>query len=154
MKFKHLGALFLLSLASIYFICPVQCAVIQEPGEYSRSDKLPGHHQHRIGSQTVDETNQPTCCQTENQSTPSQEQHTKEEGHCCFIQWESFGASEPQLPSQIQKDTLSVVVLTPATPSISSISASFTAHLQLSYNPYTDPPISQFSPRAPPFSLA
>ena len=154
MKFKNLGALFLLSLASIYFICPVQCAAIQEAGENTASDELPSHHQHRIGSQTVDDTNQSTCCRSENQPTPTHENRGDEKGHCCFIQWESFGASEPQLALQIQKDTFSLVVLIPIIPRISSDSVSFTTYLQLPYKPYTDPPSPQLYPRAPPFFLA
>lgn len=153
MKLKNLGALFLMSLASIYFICPVQCAAMQEAGAKGTSHQVSIHQQHLTGTQSIDETNQSMCCQTGNQPTPSHERQEEEEGHCCFIQWESFGASEPQLASQIQKDTFSFVVLVPATPSISSISASFTAYFQLSYSPYTDPLIPQVSPRAPPFSL-
>ncbi len=154
MKYKNLGALFLLSLASVYFICPIQCAAIQEVGENTASDKVSSHHQHRVGSQTVDETNQSVCCQPENQPSPSHERQEEEEGYCCFNQWESLGASEPQLALQIQKDTFSFVVLIPSTPKISSYSVSFTAYLQLPHNPYTDPPIPQFAPRAPPFSHA
>ena len=154
MKFKNLGALFLLSLASVYFICPVQCAAIQEAGENTTSDKVSTHHQHRIGSQAVDEMNHSACCQSGNQLSPPHERQEEEEGHCCFNQWESLGASEPQLASQIQKDTFLSVVLIPATPKISSYSVSFTAYLQLPHNPYTDPPIPQCAPRAPPFFLA
>ena len=154
MKFKNLGALFLLSLASVYFICPVQCAAIQEAGENTTSDKVSIHHQHRIGSQAVDEMNHSVCCQSGNQLSPPHERQEEEEGHCCFNQWESLGASEPQLASQIQKDTFLSVVLIPATPKISSYSVSFTAYLQLPHNPYTDPPIPQCAPRAPPFFLA
>ena len=154
MKFKNLGALFLLSLASVYFICPVQCAAIQEAGENTTSDKVSTHHQHRIGSQAVDEMNHSVCCQSGNQLSPPHERQEEEEGHCCFNQWESLGASEPQLASQIQKDTFLSVVLIPATPKISSYSVSFTAYLQLPHNPYTDPPIPQCAPRAPPFFLA
>ena len=154
MKFKNLCAFFLLSLASVYFICPVQCAAIQEASENTASDKVSSHHQHRTGSQAVDETNQSTCCQSDNQPSPPHERQEEEGGHCCFNQWESLGASEPQLASQIQKDTFSSVVLIPTTPRISSDSVSFTAYLQLPHKPYTDPPLPQLSPRAPPFSLA
>lgn len=154
MKFKNLCALFLLSLASVYFICPVQCAAIQGTGENTASDKVSSHHLHRIGSQTVDETNKSTCCQSENQPSPPHERQEEGGGHCCFNQWESLGASEPQLASQIQKDTFSSVVLIPTRPRISSDSVSFTAYLQLPHKPYIDPLIPQLSPRAPPFSLA
>jgi hypothetical protein len=154
MKFKNLGALFLLSLASVYFICPVQCAAIQEAGENTTSDKVSTHHQHRIGSQAVDEMNHSVCCQSGNQLSPPHERQEEEEGHCCFNQWESLGASEPQLASQIQKDTFLSVVLIPATPKISSGSVSFTPHFYLPDNPYTNPSTLQLSPRAPPLSLA
>ena len=56
MKFKNLGALFLLSLASIYFICPVQCAAIPYAGADATSDTVSVHQQHQIDPQTVDET--------------------------------------------------------------------------------------------------
>lgn len=154
MKLKNLGALFLLSLASIYFICPVQCAVIPEAGGDTASNRIAGHQQHRIGSQTVDETNLSACCQPENELPTPYENHADEAGHCCLNQWDSLGASEPQLPSQVQKNTYLVVLLIPTTPTIFSGSVAFTAYLQLPYKPYTDPPISQLSPRAPPFSLA
>ena len=153
MKFKNLCALFLLSLASVYFICPVQCAAIQEAGENAASDEVSSHHQHRIGSQAVDKTNQATCCESENQPALPHERQEEEEGYCCFNQWESLGTSEPQLTFQIQKDTFLSVVLILTTPRVSFDSVSFTAYLQLPYNPYTDPPIPQLSPRAPPFFL-
>ena len=154
MKIKNLGALFLLSLASVYFICPVQCTVIQEAGENTGSDTVSSHHQHRIGSQAVGETSQFTCCQSEKQPSPPHEPQEEEQGHCCLNQWDSLGASEPQLASQIQKDTFSFVILIPTTPRISSSAVSFTSHIQLPYNPYADPSIPQLSPRAPPFFLA
>ena len=153
MKFKNLGALFLLSLASIYFVCPVQCAATAEPGGDTSSAKISSHHPHRIGVQPVDETNPSACCRSENEPSAPQERQ-EEEGHCCFNQWESFAASEPQLALQIQKDTSLSVVLVPETPRISSDSVSFTVYLQLPPNPYTHLPIPQLSPRAPPFFLA
>ena len=154
MKFKNLCALFLLSIASVYLICPVQCEVIREAGETTPSDQISIHQRHLTRTQTADETNQSTCCNTENQPTPPYEKRENKEGHCCFDRWESLGTSEPQLASQIQKDTFSFVVLIPSTPKISSESATFTFHFQFSYTPYTDSPIPQLSPRAPPFSLA
>ena len=145
MKFKSLGVLFLLSLASIYFICPAQCAAIQEVGVGSAVDKVTGHQQHQAAP------NESTCCQSENR--PSHASQEEEQGHCCFNQWESFGASEPQTVLQLQKSTFSFVGLIPTLARISSDSVFFTTYLQLSYNPYTDSPILQRSPRAPPFSL-
>ena len=154
MKFKNLGALFLLSLASIYFICPVQCTATPEACGDTASINVSSHHQHRIGSQTVDDMNSSACCDSASQPTPPRQNHGEEEGHCCLKQWESFGTSEPQLALHIQKDTCSPVVLIPTTPKICYGATSFTLDFQHSYNPYTDPPIPQLSPRAPPFSLA
>ena len=154
MKFKNLCALFLLSLASIYFICPVQCAAIPEVEAHTGSDTVSIYQQHRIGSRTVDETNSSACCQSENELPVPHENQGDEAGHCCLNQWDSLGSSEPQFASQIQKDTFSFVVLIPATPKLSSYSVSFTASLQLPHKPYTDPPIPQCAPRAPPFFLA
>lgn len=154
MKMKNLCALFLLSLASIYFICPVQCATIPEVDAHTGSDTVSVHQQHRIGSQTVDGTNSSACCQSENQPSPPHERQEEEGGHCCFNQWESLGASEPQLASQIQKDTFSSVVLIPTTPRISSDSVFWSTSLQLPYKSYTDSSILQLSPRAPPFFFA
>ena len=154
MKLKNLGALFLLSLASIYFICPAQCVVIPEADGHTGPDKDSSHHQHRIESQTVDETNPPICCESGNEPPAPHENREDGEGHCCLNQWDSLGSSEPQVALQIQKDTRSVVVLISSTPQISADSASFTTYLQLPHEPYTDPPPPQRSPRAPPFSLA
>ena len=98
MKFKNLGALFLLSLASIYFICPVRCTASPEAGGDAASITVSSHQQHRIASQTVDETSPAACCKTENQPTPAQQHHGDEDGHCCLNQWESLGLSEPQPP--------------------------------------------------------
>ena len=154
MRFKNLCALFLLSLASVYFVCPVQCTAIQEVGKNVASDKVSSHHQHWMGSRAVDETNQSSCCQSENQPSLPHERQEEGQGHCCFNQWESLGTSEPQLASQIQKDTFVSVALIPATSKISSYSVSFTAHPQLLCKPYTDPSILQLSPRAPPFFRA
>ncbi len=153
MKLKNLGALFLLSLASIYFICPVQCAAIPEVDGHTGSDKASSHHQHRIDSQTADETKPATCCESGNEPPAPHENREDGEGHCCLNQWDSLGSSEPQVALQIQKDTFSLVVLIPTTPRISSDLVPFTAYLQLPYKPYTNPPIPQLSPRAPPFFL-
>ena len=153
MKFKNLCALFLLSIASVYFICPVQCTAIQGAGEDTISNKVLGHHQQPVGSQTADETNQSTCCDAGDQSASSHESQEKGEGHCCFNRWESLGASEPQVVLQIQKSTFSFVVLIPAVPRISFGFVSYTSHLQLPYNLYTDSPLPQLSPRAPPLFL-
>ena len=154
MRFKNLGALFLLSLASIYFICPVQCTASAQAGGDTASVNVSSHQQHRIGSQNVDETNPSACCEPESQPTQPRQNHGNEEGHCCFNQWESFGTSEPQLPSQIQKDTFVVVFLIPTTLRISSDFVSFATYIQLPFKPYTDPTLPQHSPRAPPFFLA
>ena len=154
MKFKNLGALFLVSLASIYFICPVQCVTIPEVDGHTGSDKDSSHHQHRIDSQTVDEMKPATCCESGNEVPAPQDNREDGEGHCCLNQWDSLGSSEPQVALQIQKDTFSLVILIFSTPQISADSASFTAYLQLPHEPYTDPPIPQLSPRAPPFFLA
>lgn len=154
MKFKNLGALFLLSLASIYFICPVQCVAIPEADGHTGSDKDLSHHQHRIDSQTVNKTNPATCCESGNEASAPHENRGDGEGHCCLNQWDSLGSSEPQVALQIQKDTFSLVVSIPTTPRISSDLVSFTAYLQLPHKPHTDPPIPQLSPRAPPFFLA
>ena len=154
MRLKNLGALFLLSLASIYFICPVHCVAIPEADGHTGSDKNSSHHQHRIDSQTVDETKPTTCCESGNEPPAPHENRGAGEGHCCLNQWDSLGASEPQLPSQIQKDTFSVVVLLPTTPRFFSDSVFYATYLQLPYKPYTDPSIPQLSPRAPPFFLA
>lgn len=154
MKFKNLGALFLLSLASIYFICPVQCAAIAEPDGDTPADKVSRHQHHRIGPQTVDKTKPATCCESGNAASAPHENRGDGEGHCCLNQWDSLGSSEPQVALQIQKDAFSLVVLISSTPQISSDSVSFTAYLQFPHKPHTDPPIPQLSPRAPPFFLA
>ena len=153
MKLKNLGTLFLLSLASIYFVCPVQCAAIAEPGTNAPSDKISSHHPHRIGAQTAGETNSSPCCRSENEPSAPQEGQ-EEEGHCCLNQWDSLGSSEPQVALQIQKDTFSVVVLLPTTPRFFSDSVFYATYFQLPYKPYTDPSLPQLSPRAPPLFLA
>lgn len=154
MILKNLGALFLLSLASIYFICPVQCVAIPEADGHTGSDKNSSHHHHRIDSQTVDETKPTTCCESGNESSAPHDNRGDGEGHCCLNQWDSLGSSEPQVALQIQKDTFSLVVLISSTPQISANSVSFTAYLQPLHDPCTDPLLPQLSPRAPPFFLA
>ena len=151
MKFKKLCALFLLSIASIYFICPVLCAAIKETGEGTTSDKASSCQQQPTGSPTVDEIDRSTCCQDENEPTSPHENHGEEGGNCCFSRWESLESSEPQLASHLQKNTFLSVFLILATPRISSDSVSFTVYLQFSHKPYTDPSLLQLSPRAPPF---
>lgn len=154
MKFKNLCAVFLLSIASVYFICPVQCAAIGEVNGHAAADTGTLHQRYLTESESTVNEPESTCCSTKDQSIPTHENREEREQHCCFNRWESLGDSEPQLPSPIQKATFSSVLLVPVTPKISSILVSFNAHLQLSYNPYTDPPPPQRSPRAPPFFLA
>lgn len=154
MKFKNFCALFLLSIASVYFICPVQCAAIGEADGCTPSDTTSIYQRHPSDPPTTLEAAQSTCCSSEDESTSTHENREESGQHCCFNQWESLGDSEPQFSTQVQKNTFSSVVLFPATPKVCSISGSATAHLQLSYNPYTVPLTPQRSPRAPPFSLA
>jgi hypothetical protein len=154
MKFKNLCALFLLSIASVYFICPVQCVAIGEVDEHTPADTTSIYQRHLSEPPSTVEATQSTCCGTEEESTPAHESQEESEPHCCFNRWESLRDSEPQLSTQVQKDTFSSVVLVPATPKVCSIAGSATAHLQLPYNPYTVLLTPQQSPRAPPFSLS
>ena len=147
MRFKNFCAVFLLSIASVYFVCPVQCAAIGE------ADTGILHQRDLTDSESRVNEPESSCCNTKDQSVPTHENREERGQHCCFNRWESLGDSEPQLSSPIQKATFSSVLLVPVTPRISSISVSFNAHLQHSYNPYTDPPPPQQSPRAPPFLL-
>lgn len=154
MKLKNLGVLLLLSLTSVYFICPVQCAAIREVGVGSVVDKVMGHHHHQMGSQAAGETNESACCQSENRPSPSRAPQDEGQGHCCFDRWELLGTLELQSVLQIQKETFSLVVLHPTPFEIVSRSISFTVHLQYPHTPYTVPSIPQCSPRSPPFSPA
>ena len=154
MNFKNFCALFLLSIASVYFICPVQCAAIGEVDGHTPADTTSIYQQHLSEPKTTLEATQSTCCSAEDGSTSTRENREEREQHCCFTRWESLGDSEPQLSTQVQKDTFSSVVLVPATPKVCSIAGSATAYLQLPYNPYTVPLTPQRSPRAPPFSLS
>lgn len=154
MKFKNFCTVFLLSIASVYFICPVQCAAIGEGDGHAAADTGTLHQRYLTESESTVDGPDSSCCNTKDQSVPTHENREEREQHCCFNRWESLGDSEPQLSSPIQKATFSSVLLVPVIPRISSISVSFNARLQLSYNPYTDPPTPQRSPRAPPFFLA
>ena len=153
MRFKNLCALFLLLIASVYFICPVQCAAIGEADGHAASNTASIYQQHLTAPQPTAEVTESTCCTREDQSSPTHDGREEREQHCCFNRWESLGDSEPQPSSQIQKSTNSSVLLVPTTPRLSSNSVFLTAVLQRSLNPYTDTPTPPCSPRAPPFFL-
>ena len=154
MKFKDVYALVLLSISSVYFLCPVLCPALREAdcGD-AESDKASIYRQSLTLSQTTAETDNPTCCHAENQPVRPHESQNDGDDNCCLNRWELLGASEPQLVSQIQKGKFSFVALIPAIPKISSDSVSFTSYLQFAYKPYKDSPTQQISPRAPPFPL-
>ncbi len=154
MQLKNLCALFLLSVASVYFICPVQCTGMPGVAESAAFRTTSIYQQYLLEPLTPNEMSSSTCCETEDLPSPTHERQGDIEGHCCFDRWESLGMSEPQFTSQVQKGTSSFVVLIPVTSTISSGSISFALHFRLPYNPYTDPPALQLSPRAPPFVLA
>ena len=154
MRLKNLCALFLLLIGSVYFICPVQCAAVGEVDGHAASDTTSLYQLHLTAPQSADEATGSTCCSREDQPAPTHDSREEREQHCCFNRWEALGDSEPQSTSQIQNGTYSSVLLVPTTPKISSSSVFLTALLQLSLNPYTNPPPPSCSPRAPPFFLA
>lgn len=154
MRFKNLCAFFVLLIGSVYFICPVQCVAIGEVDGHAASNTASIYQRYLTASQSTVEATGSTCCSREDQSAPTHDSREKREQHCCFNRWEALEDSEPQSTSQIQKGTYSSVLLVPTTPRISSSSVFLTALLQLSLNPYTDPPPPPCSPRAPPFFLA
>ena len=153
MRLKNLCALFLLLMGSVYFICPVQCAAVEEVDGHAASNTASIYQRYLTEPQSTIEDTESTCCSNEGESADTHESREQKGQHCCFTRWESLGDSEPQLPSQIQKTTYLFVVLVPATSRICSISLFLTGHLQVAYSPYTNPSISQQLPRAPPFIL-
>ena len=154
MKFKNLCAFFLLLIASVYFICPVQCAAIGEVDGHAASNTPSIYQRYLTAPQSTADATESTCCSSEDRSAPTHGSREDRGQHCCFNRWESLEDSEPQPSSQIQKGTYSSAFLVPTRPRISSSSVFLTALLQLSLNPYTDPPPPPCSPRAPPFFLA
>ena len=153
MKLKNLGTLFLLSLASIYFVCPVQCAAIAEPGRTLHLIRFRViTHIGLAHKPLVKRTRRLAVGLKMNHPLPKKAKRRKD--IVASASGNRLEQVNPKLALQIQKDTFLLVVLIPATPRFFSDSVFYATYFQLPYKPYTDPSLPQLSPRAPPLFLA
>ena len=155
MTVKTAVILLLVSIFSVYFLCPVLCPALQaencsvstadQAGSHRLDFALPTSETHSSGS---------TCCPTENKGAAPDESPEKSDDNCCLDRLELLKASEVNSSSPTPDKLPSFNTLIPARSAIPTLSTSFVPHFQLSPHSSLDPPHYQISPRAPPFFLA
>ena len=153
MNSKTTIVLLLLSIFSVYFLCPVLCPSleIQTCSVYAVSQ--PQNQVVAAASQFSEtQSNSSTCCRSEKSETTPGNDPGEENDTCCFDHLEIFKTIEYQRASQSLEQPISSVAV------ISSFETNtFPAHSTVVLDrypvPILDSPTYQISPRAPPFTL-
>ena len=155
MKSKTTVVLLLLSIFSVYFLCPVLCSL---PGTRtcgaSTAEQTKSQAMVSVSQYSEIRSSSSPCCRTKKSETTPDDHSDEEKGNCCPDHLGILKASEYQRSSQTShKSSPLVAVIIPllAFP----VSSTHSAIVLNSYpNPVPDPPSHQISPRAPPFFLA
>ena len=156
MKFKTTVVLLLLSIISVYFLCPVLCPLIgtqtcgvsnaEQPKNQGTASvwQFSEHHASRSTS----------CCRTKKSETTPDDHSGEENDNCCFDHLGIFKTSEYQRTSQTLEQPLPSVAVIASSVEINTFPAHSTVVLDRHLDFSLDPPSYQISPRAPPISLA
>ena len=147
--------LLLLSIFSVYFLCPVLCPSLgtQTCSVFTVSQpKNQGIASVSQFSETHSSSS--TCCRTRNRETTPDNDSDDRNDNCCFDHLGILKASEYQRFSQTLERSLPLVAVIIPRLAIPVFSAHSTVALNRYPVPILDPPSYQISPRAPPFSLA
>ena len=147
--------LLLLSIFSVYFLCPVLCPSLgtQTCSVFTVSQpKNQGIASVSQFSETHSSSS--TCCRTRNRETTPDNDSDDRNDNCCFDHLGILKASEYQRFSQTLEKSLSSVAVIASCLEVRTFFTYSTTVLGCYAVPILDPPSYQISPRAPPFSLA
>ena len=155
MKLKTTVILLLLSIFSVYFLCPVLCpslgiqtcsvfAVSQPTNQWIDS----------VSQLSETRSNSSTCCRTKKSETTPDNASGEENDNCCFDHLGILKTSEHQRTSQTFEKSLPSVAVIASCLEIPSFSTYSTLVLDRHPVPSLNPSSYQISPRAPPFFLA
>lgn len=155
MKLRTSVILLLLSIFSVYFLCPVLCSSVRTESCSVSTVVQPKSQGIATDSQFSEtHSSSSTCCRTEkNEPTPDNIPGERND-NCCLDHLGILTGSEYQRSSQsLEKSLPLVAVITPRFEG-----PAFYTHAAVILNRYPDSildlPSYQISPRAPPFSLA
>ncbi|MDE0041091.1 MAG: hypothetical protein OXT74_03595 [Candidatus Poribacteria bacterium] len=155
MKLKTSVILLLLSIFSVYFLCPVLCPTLRAE---SCSVFIIGQSESQVTvsvSQGADtHSSESTCCRTGNRKTTPDGDTDEGNDNCCFDHLGIFKTSEYQRTFQTLEQPFPSVAVIAFSVEINTFPAHFTVVLDRHLDSTLDPPSYQISPRAPPFSLA
>ena len=155
MKLKTTVILLLLSIFSVYFLCPVLCPSLGVQTCSVSAVSQPENQGIASGSQ-LSETrpNSSTCCRTKKSETTSDNAPGEQNDNCCFDHLGIFKTSEHQRTSQTSEKSFPSVAVIASSVEINIFPAHSTVVLDRYPVPTSGPPSCQISPRAPPFFLA
>ena len=147
--------LLLLSIFSVYFLCPVLCPSLgtQTCSVFTVSQpKNQGIASVSQFSETHSSSS--TCCRTRNRETTPDNDSDERNDTCCFDHLGILKASEYQRFSQTLERSLPLVAVIASCLEVRTFFTYSTTVLGCYAVPILDPPSYQIFPRAPPFSLA
>ena len=145
--------LLLLSIFSVYFLCPVLC-----PSLETRSCSVfAGSQATSQGVADVSQfaetrANSATCCRTKTSESSPTNNPGEENDNCCFDRLEIFDTSEYPRSAPTLEQSFPLVAAIASCIDVNAFptdSAEFLDRYPISY---LDPPSYQISPRAPPFA--
>ena len=155
MKPKSTVILLLLSIFSVYFLCPVLCPSLGTQTCSASAVSQPQNQWVTAASQISEtQSNGSTCCRTKKSETTPGNDPGEEDGNCCFDHLGIFKTSEYQRTSQTLEQSFKSVAVIASSVEINTFPAHSTVVLDRHLDSSLDPPSYQISPRAPPFSLA
>lgn len=155
MNSKTTVVLLLLSIFSVYFLCPVLCPLIgTQTCGVSNAEQSKSQGIASVWQPSEHHASRSTCCRTKKSETTPDDHSGEENDNCCFDHLGIFKTSEYQRTSQTSEQSLPSVAVIISCIEINTFPAHSTVGLDRYLDPSLDPPSYQISPRAPPFSLA
>ena len=155
MKLRTTVILLLLSIFSVYFLCPVFCSLVRTES-CSVSTAVQPKSQGIASDSQFSETHSSssTCCRTEKYEPTPDNIPSEGNDNCCLDHLGILTGSEYQRFSQTLEKSLPIVAIITPRLEVPSFYTHSTVVLDRYPDSILDPPSYQISPRAPPFSLA
>lgn len=155
MKITTPVVLLLLSVFSVYFLCPVLCPSLESRSCSVLAVSQPQNQGVAAVSQLSEiYSNSLTCCRTKTSETSPNRAPREENDNCCFDHLEIFKTSQHPRTSQTLEQSVPSVAVIATCIEINAFPTHSTVSLDRYLDFTLDPPSYQISPRAPPFSLA
>ena len=155
MNSKTTVVLLLLSIFSVYFLCPVLCPAIgtQTCGA-SNAEQLKSQGIAAVWQPSEHHASSSTCCRTKKSETTPGDHSGEEKDNCCLDHFGILKAREYQRFSHTVEKSLPLVAAIVPRLTIPVFSTNSTVVVNPYPNPIPDSTSYQISPRAPPFSVA